>query len=135
MDIQKKEKLIFKDYLDNLSPQEKKKLFTVFEEHGLPYRRAYRKMCFYGFKAWEIDGVYNLLKEYGIDLPDHRSDFWNELDNKETFYHFMGDKGMSRVTTHRRFLRFSFSRWETVGIKEILRIFENRKKKKRNENK
>lgn len=121
----KKEKLIFKDYVDKLTPKEKKVLFKMLADNGLSHIRAHRRLSFIGFKPWEYEGIYNILKKEGINIPAKRKTFWEKLANKEKFYFYMNQIGMSRYTVYTRFSTFSFASWEKIGIKEIIQKFNN----------
>lgn len=127
MEELKSEKILLKEYWNTLTPAQRKKLTSMLSEHGLPYNKAYRRINIIGFSLWEYDGIYNLLKDFGLQIPRSRTDVWNRIEKKEPFYIFMNNHGMSRGTTNTRFSRFKFKRWETKGIKEILCQFDNLK--------
>lgn len=119
-----KEKIFLKDYWDELDAPKRKKLIALFEKNKLPYFQAIRRMKIIGFSNWEYYGIETILKEYGLKIPKERTKFWGRLEKKEDFYTMMRTKGMSRVTAHSKFSRFTFTPWQKVGIKNLIEKFE-----------
>lgn len=121
----KVQNITLNDYWSKLDHSKKKELKKLLLDYGMKPVTIYRRMTGIGFSPWEYEGIYNTLKEYGISVPRAKKNLWKMIDPKEPFYSYMYNLGMARSTTNFRFVNFNFRRWETTGIKEIIRRFES----------
>lgn len=133
----------------DLTPDEKKDLYALFEAHGMTRSTCYLRFFDKGFDEWEISGISNI-----IDIFLHTSSCvsWSDYTNKDgsqgyaavlalahdnddgRFYdivtnlkignklvELMAKKGMKSQTTVRtRFKANDWKPWERKGIRRIL---------------
>lgn len=106
-----------------LTPEDKKRLFSLMESHGMTHGTAYNRFFRDGFKSWEEEGILNIIKDYAPKYEGSPCDFWKSLPQKKGFIDKMTEKGMSRKTAFERFKIFNFKEYELKGIKKILEEF------------
>lgn len=116
-------KIVLKDFWESMPKDEKAKLKKIFQLNGLCQASVYRRFSYMGFHLWEYEGITSILNEYGVTIPRDKRKLWNSIKNKEEFYKFMYEKGMSRPTVNYRFRSYNFKRFEIIGVKEIIDEF------------
>ena len=136
----------------DITPEEKKQLYALFEGYGMPKSTCYNRFFDKGFCKWEIMGVSHiqdvfLVREkintddmtegeegsrgYGAVLAlspeyDH-SKFYELVTNLKIgkrLCDYMAELGMSsQMTVRTRFKANDWKPWEMKGIKEIIDEF------------
>lgn len=136
----------------DISPEEKKRLYALFERYGLPQSTCYNRFFDKGFCKWEIVGVSHIrdaflvleksntdnLQEgeegsrgYGAVLSlstgYNDSKFYELVTNLKMGKHLcdrMSELGMSsQMTVRTRFKANDWKPWELKGVKAIIDEF------------
>ena len=136
----------------DITPEEKKQLYTLFEGYGMPKSTCYNRFFDKGFCQWEIMGVSHiqdifLVREkintddmpegeegsrgYGAVLalsPEYdKSKFYELVTNLKIgkrLCDYMAELGMSsQMTVRTRFKVNDWKPWEMKGIKAIIDEF------------
>ena len=136
----------------DITPEEKKQLYALFEGYGMPKSTCYNRFFDKGFCKWEIMGVSHiqdvfLVREkintddmtegeegsrgYGAVLalsPEYdNSKFYELVTNLKIgkrLCDYMAELGMSsQMTVRTRFKANDWKPWEMKGIKEIIDEF------------
>lgn len=137
----------------DIIPEEKKRLYALFEGYGMPQSTCYNRFFNKGFCQWEIMGVSHIrdaflvmeksdtdnLQEgdegsrgYGTVLslsPDYDDSKFYELVTSlkigKRLCEYMAELGMSsQMTVRTRFKANDWKPWELKGIKAIIDEFQ-----------
>ena len=136
----------------DITPEEKKQLYTLFEGYGMPKSTCYNRFFDKGFCQWEIMGVSHIQDVFLVrekintdDMPEGEEGSRGygavltlspEYDNSK-FYElvtnlkigkrlcdYMAELGMSsQMTVRTRFKANDWKPWELKGIKAIIDEF------------
>ena len=136
----------------DITPEEKKQLYTLFEGYGMPKSTCYNRFFDKGFCKWEIMGVSHIQDVFLVrekintdDMPEGEEGSRGygavlvlspEYDNSK-FYElvtnlkigkrlcdYMAELGMSsQMTVRTRFKANDWKPWEMKGIKAIIDEF------------
>lgn len=134
---------------NDLSAEEKKILYAVMENYGMPQSSCYRRFFEKGFSRWELDGVSKIENEFLLSVPCN-TNFNKEGEegsrgygyvlsimpdyDESKFYQlvtqlkigvslidFMAQRGMaSQMTVRTRFRNNDWKPWEKAGIARII---------------
>lgn len=134
----------------DLNSEEKKRLYAIFEEHGMPVSSCYNRFFNKGFDIWEIKGVTKLKslflqqeicgtdnnqsgeegsRGYGyvLTLSDKYDDsmFYKVVTDLKIgvkLCDFMAKRGMtSQMTVRSRFKADDWKPWELKGVEAIIK--------------
>lgn len=136
----------------DITPEEKKQLYTLFEGYGMPKSTCYNRFFDKGFCKWEIMGVSHIQDVFLVrekintdDIPEGEEGsrgygavlaLSSEYDNSK-FYElvtnlkigkrlcdYMAELGMSsQMTVRTRFKANDWKPWELKGIEAIIDEF------------
>lgn len=106
--------------ISGFTAEDKKKLFTLMGAYEMTHGTAYNRFFRDGFRAWEEEGILNIIKDYAPKYKGSPCEFWKSLPSKKEFVAKMVSKGMSRKTVFNRFKLFNFKKYELKGINKIL---------------
>lgn len=94
----------------------------VEDVHGVPFRGMYEKLRGGRSKGWEDIGISRCMDEYGFHGTP--TDLWNKCV-RNRFCEFMETKGMSRMTTWKKFSAGEFTELEMRGIQDIYKFWHH----------
>lgn len=121
---------------DDLTPNQKKHLWTVMMRHGASQGFAYDRFFKEGFREWELLGIDNVkrdfLKKHEDKLGEADADvgFYDCIGKarlKLAFVDYMGSLGMGSNTVLVRFGKNQeedFKNYERIGIRAVIKEFE-----------
>ena len=136
----------------DITPEEKKQLYTLFEGYGMPKSTCYNRFFDKGFCKWEIMGVSHIQDVFLVrekintdDMPEGEegsrgygavlalsteyddSKFYELVTNckiGKRLCDYMAELGMSsQMTVRTRFKANDWKPWEMKGIKAIIDEF------------
>ena len=136
----------------DLTPEEKKRLYALFERYDMPISTCYKRFFDKGFSEWEIVGVSHIKEAFLLtELCDADTDsggdegsrgygYVRTLDPKyddSKFYELVtsmkmgkvlcekiADMGMaSQMTVRTRFKANDWKSWENRGVRTIIEEF------------
>lgn len=88
--------------------------------HGVSFRGMYEKLRGGRSKTWEDIGINQCMDEYGFHGTP--TDLWSKCV-RNRFCVFMETKGMSRMTTWKKFSTGEFTELEMQGIQNTYRYW------------
>ncbi len=114
----------------DLTADEKKEIYALFEEYEMPQSTAYIRLFTKGFDEWELQGINNIKADFCTennlqDLAGVGEGFYSSLPFmsglKVKLVNFVALLGMEhRNTVNKRFDADDWKKWERIGIRSII---------------
>ena len=120
--------------VSDLTPDEKKRLYSTVGAYGLSEGTAYNRFFMKGFDPWELEGVDAIKKKFASTIENGEiaaslqgvgAGFYQALPEhsglRMRLVGFMSEKGMiHRATIKNRFDADDWQEWERRGIRAII---------------